>query len=107
MDEVGVIIGPSGVKCIFILLNVFCVDLEMNSETRFFPQSLKLALTGFHLMEFGGVPGGCVGEGDGLGFGGGEFIEAGGEGVVVVGDQFRGVIRWWWRGSGQFGGEEG
>lgn len=53
---------------------------------------------GFHLAEFRGVPGSRVFEGDGFGSDGGELIQTGGERVVVVVDEFRGVIR-------QYGGE--
>ena len=46
-----------------------------------------------------GVPGGRVGVGNGFGFSGGKFIEAGGESVVIAVDQFswegvRGGVRY-------------
>ena len=90
MDEAGVVGRACSVEGIFVLLDVVFVCKGMYCESGFLGESFQLAFTGFHEAEFGGVPWGSVGEGDGSGFEGGKLVEAGGQCAVVDVDQVHG-----------------
>ena len=83
----------------FVLFLMEYISLGVHSESSFLHKPFQLAALFFEFMKMVGIPGGRVGVGNGFGFSGGEFIEAGGESGVVVVDQFswggvRGGVRY-------------
>ena len=70
-----------------VLLLMEVVHFRVNGESGFVRETFQLPALSFELAEVVSVPGGGVVVGDGLGFDGGELVEAGGQCVVVVVNQ--------------------